>query len=178
MLQRVTISVRRASPKDAAALVKHLEALAAEPGINLPLSPDELTLTVDDEREILEDFAAAKRAVSLVAVGDGAIVGELTLKAISPRRAVAHVATLGMSVAVAWRGRGVGAALLTDAIAWAEGAGITRIELYVYARNEPAIRLYKRFGFEIEGRRRNFIREGDTYLDDLVMGRVSEARAG
>ena len=166
------VTVRRATPADARALVAHLKALAAEPGINIPLAPDEITLTTDDERDIIEDFAESPRAILLVAIGEGAMVGELSLKAISPRRAVQHVAALGMSVRADWRGRGVGAALLTEAIAWAETVGILRIELYVYARNTPAIRLYERFGFELEGRRRKFIREGETYLDDLVMARV------
>ena len=61
---------------------------------------------------------------------------------------------------------------MTEAIAWAPGVGITRIELYVYARNTPAIKLYESFGFEIEGRRKKFIKSGDEYLDDLVMARL------
>ncbi len=77
-----------------------------------------------------------------------------------------------MSVKQPWRGRGVGRALMTEALAWAPTVGIKRIELYVYVRNAPAIRLYERFGFETEGRRRGFIREGDEYLDDLVMARL------
>jgi RimJ/RimL family protein N-acetyltransferase len=166
------ISVRAAKPSDAAALVAHLKELAAEPGINIPLAPDEVTLTVADEREILEDLEDNDRAAMFVAVGDGAIVGELTVKGISPRRAVKHVATLGMSVKQTWRGRGVGLALMNAAIEWARAAGFTRLELNVYARNAPAIRLYQRCGFAIEGTRKRFIREGDTYLDDLVMARL------
>lgn len=166
------ITVREAKPGDARALVAHLKELAAEPGINIPLRPDELTITVDEEREMLEDFAMSARAIMLVAEAEGEIVGELSLKAISPRRAVQHVGTLGMSVKLPWRRRGVGRALMTDAIAWAPTAGISRIELYVYARNEPAIKLYESFGFEVEGRRRRFIREGDEFLDDLVMARL------
>lgn len=168
----MTITVRRAKPSDARALVAHLKALTTEPGINVPLAPDEMTLTVDEERDILEDFAESPSAVMLVAIGDGELVGELSVKAISPRRAVKHVATLGMSVRADWRRRGVGAALMTEAVAWVDTAGIVRLELYVYARNTAAIRLYEKFGFELEGRRRKFIREGDSYLDDLVMARV------
>ena len=166
------ISVRVAKPSDAAALVAHLKELAAEPGINIPLAADEVTLTVSDERDILEELEDNERATMFVAIGDGAVIGELTIKGISPRRAVKHVATLGMSVKQAWRGRGAGFALVTAAIEWARAAGFTRLELNVYARNAPAIRLYQRCGFEIEGTRKRFIRDGDTYLDDLVMARL------
>src|SRR5512146_1896558 len=109
------ITVRAAKPSDAASLVAHLKELAAEPGINIPLAPDEVTLTVADEREILEDLDGNDRAAMFVAVGDGAVIGELTIKGVSPRRAVKHVATLGMSVKQAWRGRGAGHALVTAA---------------------------------------------------------------
>jgi L-phenylalanine/L-methionine N-acetyltransferase len=168
----MSVTVREATPSDAAALLAHLKALAAEPGINVPLAPDEITTTLEQEKALLADIAASERAIMLVAEAEGALVGELSVKAISTRRAVRHVATLGMSVRAGWRGKGVGRALMTEAIAWAETAGITRIELYVYARNAPAIALYEKLGFAIEGRRRNFIREGDAYLDDLVMAKL------
>jgi RimJ/RimL family protein N-acetyltransferase len=166
------ISVREATSADAAALLAHLKALAAEPGINIPLAPDEITTTLEQERALLADMAASPRAIMLVAEAAGAIVGELSLKAISSRRAVQHVATLGMSVKAEWRRKGVGRELMTAALEWAPAAGIKRIELYVYARNTPAIALYEQLGFVVEGRRRKFIREGDTYLDDLVMARL------
>ena len=168
----MSITVREATVADAAALLAHLKALAAEPGINIPLAPDELTTTLDQEKALLKDMHDSPRAIMLVAEAEGAVVGELSLKAISSRRAVQHVATLGMSVKQAWRGKGVGRALMTDAIEWAPSAGIKRIELYVYCRNEAALALYQKFGFVIEGRRKAFIREGDEYLDDFVMGRV------
>jgi len=165
------IRVRVATPGDAAALVAHLEELAVEPGINIPLAPDEI-MTVEQEKSILADFASSPRARMYVAEVDGTLAGELSIRAISPRRAVQHVATLGMSVKQAWRRRGVGRALLEEALAWAPTAGLKRIELYVYARNAAAIQLYEQCGFAIEGKRRAFIREGDDYLDDLVMARI------
>ncbi len=167
-----SISVREATVADAAALLAHLKALVGEPGINIPLAPDEVTTTLEQEKALLEDIHDSPRAIMLVADAGGAIVGELSLKAISSRRAVQHVATLGMSVKQEWRGKGVGRALMADAIAWAPTAGIKRIELYVYCRNAPAIALYEKFGFAVEGRRKGFIREGNEYLDDFVMARL------
>ena len=168
----MTVTVREATPADASVLVAHLQELAREPGINIPLAPDEVTMTVEQEKAILADFAESPRALMLVAIMDSRIVGELSLKAISSRKAVRHVATLGMSVKQPWRGKGVGRELMTAALEWAPTAGIKRVELYVYARNAPAIALYEKFGFTHEGRRKAFIREGDTYLDDLVMAKL------
>ena len=165
------VTIRRATGSDARALVAHLRALAGEPEINIPLALDEVA-SVDDERDRLETFDDHPRAIVLVAERGKELLGELTLRAISPRRAVAHIATLGMSVRADVRGQGVGRALLDAALEWAPTAGLTRIELYVYARNLPAIALYEKAGFQHEGRRRNFIREGDVFLDDLVMAKL------
>src|SRR5690349_22185356 len=98
-------------------------------------------MTVEQEKASIEQYAASPRALLLVAEDAGTIVGELTLRCISPRRALQHVASLGMSVHSGHRRRGIGRALLEHAIEWAKGIGITRIELYVFADNAPAIAL-------------------------------------
>jgi putative acetyltransferase len=169
----VDIEIRRAVPDDAVALIAHLKALAHEPGINIPLEPDELTLTVGEERDRLAELDDNPRAMLLVAMRGKELLGELTVRGLSTRRAVHHVATLGMSVRADARGQGVGGALLEAALEWAADHGFTRVELYVYARNAPAIALYEKHGFVLEGRRKHFIRDGEQFLDDLVMARVS-----
>lgn len=168
----IEIEIREATPADAAALIEHLKALAAEPGINIPLAPDEVTVTLDEERDRIEGFTDNPRALMLVAVRGNELLGELTVRGISIRRAVAHVATLGMSVRADARGQGIGKVLLEDAIAWVADAGFKRLELAVYARNQPAISLYETHGFVLEGRRRGFIKEGEVFLDDLTMART------
>jgi putative acetyltransferase len=167
----MALTVREATIADAATLVAHLRELAAEPGINIPLAPDEV-ISVEHEKAVLTDFHESPRALMLVAEEAGQLVGELSVRAVSSRRAVRHVATLGMSVKHSHRRKGVGKALLDAALEWAPTAGIKRIELYVYARNAPAIALYEACGFHVEGTRRGFIKEGDAYLDDVVMGRL------
>jgi ribosomal protein S18 acetylase RimI-like enzyme len=167
------IEIRPAVPGDASALIAHLKALAHEPGINIPLAPDEITLTVAEERDRLASFDDNPRAILLVAMRGGELLGELTIRGLSNRRAVQHVATLGMSVRVDARGQGVGSALLEAALEWAAEHAFSRVELYVYARNTPAIALYEKHGFLHEGRRKHFIRDGEQFLDDLVMAKVS-----
>jgi GNAT superfamily N-acetyltransferase len=48
-----------------------------------------------------------------------------------------------------WRGRGVAAALLARACAWATRVGQPVVQLYVTASNERALRFYRREGFEL-----------------------------
>jgi RimJ/RimL family protein N-acetyltransferase len=137
--------------------------------MNIPLLPSEFNLTVEEEQQLLADFAAAENSISLIAEVDGQIVGEINCKG-GKRQATRHSALLGISVDQAWRNQGIGNALMAQAINWARGTGIvTRLELQVYARNSRAIWLYEKFGFQVEGRRRRVIYQNGEYLDDLVM---------
>ena len=73
---------------------------------------------------------------------------------------------LGMSVHQVERNRGIGSALMAYAIDWARASGVlTRIELYVYASNARAIHLYEKFGFQLEGRRRQAIYQNGQYRE-------------
>ena len=164
--------VRRATRDDAAPLLALLKNLVAEPQVNVPLAPDELTRTAGDQRDLIAEIAASPRAAMFVATSDDELVGQLKISPVSERRALLHIAQLGMAVVPAWRGRGVGSALVAAGLQFATGAGYKRVELYVYARNTAAIRLYEKHGFVHEGTRRGYIREGDTYLDDFIMARV------
>lgn len=166
------LTIRQALPEDAELLHDHLRRLLEEPGLPIPLQPDEFTLTVDQQRQILADAPGPACAVCLVAEADGQIIGEINFKR-GTRRAFSHVATLGMSVDAAWRGQGVGSKLMTEAMAWAMHAeGVIRLELFVYASNHAAIRLYERFGFAIEGRRRQAVGQDGELMDDLIMARL------
>ena len=59
---------------------------------------------------------------------------------------------------------------MTHAMDWAKRTGtVSRIELSVFERNQRAVQLYRKFGFEVEGRRRRAIFRDGEYLDDLIM---------
>ena len=56
-------------------------------------------------------------------------------------------------VAPEYRSAGIGAALTEAVLAWAAGAGCTRVGLWVTAGNAAATRLYEALGFADDGRR-------------------------
>ena len=106
--------------------------------------------------------------VMLVAVDDGRVVGHLGLE-----MAGYGVASLGMAVAPASRGRGVGSALLAEAVATARRLGAHKVALQVWPHNAAALALYRRFGFAEEGRlRRHYPRANGELWDAVVMGLV------
>ncbi len=161
--------IREARPDDAAQLIALVKRVAGEPESNLLIEDGEFNITVEKERQVLANFAAAPNSLFLVAEAGGAIVGMLACRG-GRRKAVRHAVELSMSVDPAWRGQGIGSLLLTRAIQWARGTDmVKRIELAVFARNTRAIRLYKKFGFVVEGQRRMAVQRRGEYFDDLIM---------
>lgn len=70
-----------------------------------------------------------------------------------------HAGVLGMGLVPAYRHQGLGARLMRSALDEAWRLGLTRVELTVREDNLNAQRLYRRFGFELEGvqRRANLV---------------------
>jgi len=116
-----------------------------------------------------------------------AFVGDRLVGSVSTRRddhpVTRHVATLEMFVAAQHRGRGIGTALMVEAMAWARRHGVERVELTVYPHNEAALALYRRFGFEQEGRLVRHSKKSYGYEDEILMAawigpRVEQTPAG
>jgi putative acetyltransferase len=131
----------------------------------LPGAPREVT------RELIENLPPT--TLKIVATVGATLVGEADLQVGRNRRA--HRATLGISVHDAWQGRGIGtqlmAALIDAADHW---YGLRRIELRVFAGNEAALALYRKFGFEIEVTQRAAVLRDGFLIDVHIMGRVRE----
>lgn len=159
--------VRPASLADLDALIALRAAVAGEGrwiGAELPL----------DEAGDRERFGAALEGRAGVASLHLAAVdgGEELVGFLGMTTRPYGVAELGMLVAAGWRGRGVGSALLARAIEWARADAAThKIALQLWPHNEPALRLYRRHGFVVEGYlHRHYSRRNGERWDALVMG--------
>ncbi len=165
--------IREVQPSDAEDIIALLKTTFAEPGSNLLLEADEFSMTVDEEESFLTEQSLRTDWVGFVAVTrekPARVIGLLTAEG-KQRRAIKHRASIGITIAQAWRGQGIGKALMKQVIKWAkETEGITRLELEVLARNEVAVHLYERLGFEREGVIRRAVFRDGVYLDEYVMG--------
>ena len=83
---------------------------------------------------------------------------------------IAHRGSLGMGVLPAYRGVGVGRAVLGACITKEWASGLTRVDLEVRTDNLPAIALYKALGFQHEGVRERGMRIDGEYCDTFLMG--------
>jgi RimJ/RimL family protein N-acetyltransferase len=85
---------------------------------------------------------------------------------------VRHSANLwGVYVRPPWRGRRLTDRLIDAALAWCADGGVRIVRLGVGTYNAPAIRCYRRCGFEVYGVLPEVIRVGDLYHDELLMWR-------
>jgi RimJ/RimL family protein N-acetyltransferase len=160
------ITVRRATTHDAPALVELAESVGREEGRwILGTGP---WRSVTDERRYLRSIERYPDAAVLVAEDGARIVGRLSLSR-DPHPASRHVADLGLMVAESHRRRGVGRAMLDEAVLWARAAGVRKLELHVFPWNEPALGLYEAFGFEREGYRKRHYERGGELVDAILM---------
>ena len=82
-------------------------------------------------------------------------------------------ADLGMQVAQAYRGLGVGTVLVSAIVDWAHANRAHKVTLQVWPHNEAARSLYEHLGFLQEGRlRRHYRRNTGELWDTIVMGLV------
>jgi RimJ/RimL family protein N-acetyltransferase len=158
--------IRRAHPRDAAALVELAQEIAAEP--EGWLISDGGWRTAADERRYLKAIRRYRDAAVFVAEADDEIVGRMSLGR-DPHPASRHVADLGLMVAAGARRQGIGRALLEQAVAWAQEVGVRKLELHVFPHNDAAIALYDGFGFEREGYRKAHYRRGRDFVDAILM---------
>ena len=142
----MTITVRRAGPKDAAAFARIMGDPAVFPGLmQLPYTDEEIW-----RARLTENFAPGKTDLPLAAELYGEVVGTAGLHPVGAQLRRRHVLTLGISVLPQAQRQGVGTALMAALCDYADRwAGALRVELTVYTDNHGAIALYRKFGFEI-----------------------------
>lgn len=159
------ITVRHAEPADYVAIQQiYAQPRAAEGTLQLPFPSQEMW------RERLAKSSNEDHI--LVALVNDKVVGNLGLHMTTRRRRL-HTAHVGMGVHDEYQRLGVGTELLTAAVSQADNwLNLLRLELSVFTDNAPAIQLYKKFGFVIEGTHIAYALRAGVYADVYAMARL------
>src|ERR671927_1420867 len=162
----MNIEIRRVEPGDYKAVRDvHAQPNALRGTLQLPFPSEEMW------KKRLE--ASGDEKFMLVACVEGEIVamGGLDLFPKSPRRR--HAGHIGLAVHDKWQAKGVGTALMKALIDVADNwLNLSRLELTVFTDNEPALKLYKKLGFVVEGTHKKFAFRDGEYVDVYAMARV------
>lgn len=164
-----SITIRRAEADDCDAVYEMFTAASVYSGtLQLPYPSREYW-----RKRLSENTDSVYHLVGII---EGQIVGMVSV-AIPNRPRRRHAGAIGISVHDDWQGKGVGKELMRAIVDLADNwLNLTRLELEVYADNEAALRLYERFGFEVEGRlRQHALRDGE-FVDSIMMGRLRPSR--
>lgn len=158
---------RRAVPADAEAFARLMSNEEVFGGLLQTPYP-----TAELWRTRLEKNATEQDSLHLAAVVDQRVVGSAGLHPLTPQVRRRHCAGFGISVALDWQRKGIGTELTRRALDWADRwIGYLRVELTVFADNERAIAMYRKFGFVTEGTLRAYALRGGRYVDALTMAR-------
>lgn len=129
--------------------------------ISMVVTLEENTFSTPWSYEALEESFLKDNYYFLVAKQENIVVGYVGMYVVLQEGDITNIA-----VAKEVQGQGIGTKLLKELLEVAKKHGIETINLEVRVSNESAISLYKKHGFEIIGRRKNFYTkpEEDGYL--------------
>jgi L-phenylalanine/L-methionine N-acetyltransferase len=126
-----------------------------------------------DTKRRLEKALESESLYRLVAIetATGRLVGVITLSQLISSRQ--HVGQIGMAVHDDYHRQGIGSRLLSEVIDIADRwLALKRLELTVFTDNAPALKLYEKFGFVIEGTLKKYAFRAGNYLDAYTMARL------
>jgi L-amino acid N-acyltransferase YncA len=109
----------------------------------------------------------------LVALDGDRVAGWAALSPVSARPVYAGVAEVSVYVAAAYRGRGVGRALLAALVESSEANGVWTLQAGIFPENTASVALHERCGFRAVGRRERLGRLHGTWRDVLLLERRS-----
>ena len=161
-------TIRTGTADDAAQMREELLVELAETEF-LRSYPDEMKLDVQQEAEWLDGRAQDPRAVELVAVVDGEILGHSGIWPVDTADKERHRAEFGISIGRRAWDNGLGRALAEAALECARQAGYRQLELEVVAENERARALYQKVGFREHGRVPRGFHTRDGRDHDLIL---------
>ena len=163
------ILLRCANEDDAEMLLENFKKVSGETPYLL-MAPDEINLTVEQEKRFIGINNSDGNKLLLLAFVDGRYAGNCSFAGKSASRRQAHRASFGIALLQEFTGRGLGGIMIEKLLCEAKRAGFEQMELEVYSENVRARKLYKRLGFTECGRIPDAIKFPDgTAFDEIRM---------
>lgn len=111
------------------------------------VTADTEPVSVESRRAWYHNHNPQKRPLYIISDGD-TIIGWVSLESFYGRPAYNHTAEVSIYLDEAARGKGYGKEILKTIIDQAPAFGVKSLLGYIFAHNEPSLKLFKSFGFE------------------------------
>lgn len=161
--------LRSPQSKDAQQLVEYLKATAAETDFLLKY-PEEVRINAEQEKEFIESLNSSKRDLMIVAEVDGEVAGNCSFLSVGEKMRVQHRCSIGIALYKKYWGLGIGRVLMSLLLEYAKRCGYEQAELEVVSKNERAVALYEKIGFERVGERPKAMKHKDgSYDSNIIM---------
>lgn len=160
--------IREADIEDAENIIEYIKIVSDETDFLISDS-SERNFTVRKEKEFLQNIQSSILEKIFLFEIENKIVGMCSIEGINKIR-IKHRVDLAITVLKNYWGNKIGEKLIDYAIEYCKSNCIKKIELTVRIDNERALKLYKKFGFEIEGEIKNFIYLNGNYYNCYYMG--------
>jgi len=157
--------IRDARESDLPGIIRIYNAAIATRVSTAQLEP----VTLENRRNWLKDHSPDRHPFWVLEL-DGQVAGWLTLKTFFPRCAYRDTAEVSVYVDEKFRRRGVGRALLAEAIRRAPELGICAMVGLIFAHNPASLGLFAQVGFEKWGLLPGVARLDDVESDLTIMG--------
>jgi RimJ/RimL family protein N-acetyltransferase len=160
-------TLRKPTMDDAGEIIRY-SRLSFASSDQLLTTPEEYTISVEDEKKWIKSHNDNPNALLLIASLGGQIIGFLFFAAHSKIKA-AHTGEFGINVHPEYQGVGIGQSMVAYLLHWArQNKNIEKVWLQVFATNTAAISLYKKLGFTEEGRHIRAIKQPNGAYVDIV----------
>lgn len=160
--------IREADIEDAENVIEYIKIVSDETDFLISDS-SERNFTVRKEKEFLQNIQSSILEKIFLFEIENKIVGMCSIEGINKIR-IKHRVDMAITVLKNYWGNKIGEKLIDYAIDYCKSNCIKKIELTVRIDNERALKLYKKFGFEIEGEIKNFIYLNGNYYNCYYMG--------
>jgi RimJ/RimL family protein N-acetyltransferase len=133
--------------------------------------PGERPTTIEEQKNEIRYILSRDNQTIFIAENDSHLIGYLIAYGgrYKRNRQTVYIIT---GILQGFTSQRTGTKLFEEMERWAQEKKIRRLELTVMVNNEAAIALYRKIGFEIEGRKKHSLFINGTYVDEYWMAKL------
>ena len=164
------VIIRQIKESDAEEFLSLCRTVDAETPFMM-FEPGERPTKMQEQRDEIRDILSRENQTIFVAENNGQLIGYLTACGGRYKRNKQAVYII-TGILRGFTSQGIGTRLFQEMERWAREKEIHRLELTVVVHNKAALALYRKMGFEIEGRKKHSLLINNCYVDEYLMAKL------